>query len=684
MAMKYKLLFLGTMALLIVACGESSSSSSNANNSDNTDKADNADKIDNEEPDSIVVQNMTISGRAQKGPFLKGGSVTVWELDSETFTQTGKSFKGKIFNDKGEYVVSGVTFASRYALLEANGYYWNENTFKESKGTVALKALVDLFERKNININLLTHLAYERVLYLTATGIDLEVAKKQAEKEIFEAFGIAGDFARAEDLDIFASGDGNAALLAISVLLPSDLADVNLAERLANFADDIECDGKWDDKVAKAAIADWASAANLEAIVSNVMTMSDSGNMPYFEAIVKDFWWNNYRLRTCAAANPGEIKQDANSLSRYSGDYFICDSAIANWRRATTMEYDTYQWTAGKDGTVKKGAVTAAKYKYDELQCRWLNATTNDGTLGLKGCTQKREAEVGKGRDDTYYICRSGEWQQATRIEYNTYQKKCSDDAALISGAVYEGDKYVCDADTFRFATEDEKINRRGCTSYNLGEERLVGGYMECSSSGVWTVGRTVPGTMIDNRDDNRQYATIGIGTQTWMAENLDYDYKVNGTSYGSYCYNNSADSCAKYGRLYTWAAAMDSAATGCGYETNCAVSGLIQGACPNGWHLPSSAEWETLFGAVVGVPIVSTRVGNALIAGSGTFGFSALPSGRRGNDGTYSRGYEFWTSSISDESNAYMLFLYKNYSSGRCHSEKDFSYAVRCVKDAN
>lgn len=107
---------------------------------------------------------------------------------------------------------------------------------------------------------------------------------------------------------------------------------------------------------------------------------------------------------------------------------------------------------------------------------------------------------------------------------------------------------------------------------------------------------------MTDSRD-GRTYKTVKIGTQTWMAENLNYT-----SDSISWCYNDSVEYCAKYGRLYTWAAAMDSAGTwttngkGCGHDSEaCSPTYPVHGICPEGWHLPSEGEWKRLLTAVGG-----------------------------------------------------------------------------------
>ena len=91
-------------------------------------------------------------------------------------------------------------------------------------------------------------------------------------------------------------------------------------------------------------------------------------------------------------------------------------------------------------------------------------------------------------------------------------------------------------------------------------------------------------GSLTDDRD-GQTYKTVKIGEQIWMAENLNYE-ELN-----SYCYNDSAEYCAKYGRLYTWAAAMDSAGEwsnngrACGLNMmTCSPKYPVRGICPEGW----------------------------------------------------------------------------------------------------
>ena len=202
-------------------------------------------------------------------------------------------------------------------------------------------------------------------------------------------------------------------------------------------------------------------------------------------------------------------------------------------------------------------------------------------------------------------------------------------------------------------------------------------------------------GSLTDARD-GKTYKTVKIGSQTWMAENLNYEYgidKTYGTVVGNQmllktaknglcgCYDNAPANCRKYGRLYTWAAARE--------------------ACPAGWHLPSDAEWDALKRFVAGSLFggETDSAGYALKSesgweesegkrgGSDAVGFGALPAGGRGGDGTFGSVLEaavFWSSTEDGASYAYGRFLYCTVTALCTFGYyKDGALSVRCVKDS-
>jgi len=229
-------------------------------------------------------------------------------------------------------------------------------------------------------------------------------------------------------------------------------------------------------------------------------------------------------------------------------------------------------------------------------------------------------------------------------------------------------------------------------------------------SDGTVSPSTAVKGTFTDERD-GKKYKTVKIGKQTWMAENLSFNYNHNSAK--SYCYDNDETNCATYGRLYTWAAAMDSAGIfsekgkGCGGYKTCGSSGVLQGVCPEGWHLPGEAEWRALFSSV-GFDSNMSRVksqtgwwsGSEVYVnkecsncesfkldydwnGSDDYGFSVLPAGRYSVFREFSdRGKStyFWTSTEESNDYAYRVFLKTYVSIGG--DTKVAGYSVRCVMD--
>ena len=375
-----------------------------------------------EDQEVVAISDKTVSGVSQKGPFVNGSSVSVQELDGETLAQTGLGFEGKIKNDLGEFSVKVKKLESQYALLKANGFYRNEVTGDKSNSPVTLYALTDLSNRDEVNVNLLTHLAYERTLYLaTEESLSVAKAKKQAEKEVLGSFGIEVDIDVAEDLSIFGDDDQSAALLAVSILMQGELNEADFSERLANYAADIESDGVWGDLKTATAIADWASnqglGTGLETIRKNIADWDLSSGVPSFEKYVNRFWWQNYGLGICETKREGDVLTATSEWSTNNGIHFICNDGA--WRKATDIEKDTYKWKAGKDGDVKSGDVVEKNcYVYEDRL--WRSGNAYDCSLNLRGCTRLRQDTVGLGSDKVWYVCDNHDWRRATDIEKDT------------------------------------------------------------------------------------------------------------------------------------------------------------------------------------------------------------------------------------------------------------------------
>lgn len=167
-------------------------------------------------------------------------------------------------------------------------------------------------------------------------------------------------------------------------------------------------------------------------------------------------------------------------------------------------------------------------------------------------------------------------------------------------------------------------------------------------------------GTLVDDRD-GQTYKTVKIGSQVWMAENLNYD--LDGVSF---CYDNGPTNCEKYGRLYSgnWAG----------------------NACPAGWHLPSKEEYEVLLENIAssdGLQWQDLKSGE-WNEGNDKYGFSILPAGcfSESADEFKELGYNayFWTSSRPKYGIVY--FMGPGVSPAVTTGYAKNGYSVRCLKD--
>jgi len=166
----------------------------------------------------------------------------------------------------------------------------------------------------------------------------------------------------------------------------------------------------------------------------------------------------------------------------------------------------------------------------------------------------------------------------------------------------------------------------------------------------------------IDDRD-GQKYRTAKIGDQVWMAENLNY--KID----NSWSYDNDESNCKKYGRLYTWKAAM--------------------AACPVGWRLPSNDDWNKLItmagGSAIAGKILKAKNGwNNNGNGIDDERFSALSGGYRVANGKFGGIGDYgnwWTATVYDNDNAYVKCLqYKSDSVGESKFNINCGFSVRYI----
>jgi uncharacterized protein (TIGR02145 family) len=173
-------------------------------------------------------------------------------------------------------------------------------------------------------------------------------------------------------------------------------------------------------------------------------------------------------------------------------------------------------------------------------------------------------------------------------------------------------------------------------------------------------------------------YRTVPIGTQVWMAENLNYNVS------GSLCYENKESNCKKYGRLYDWATAME-LPSNCNYEScTSLISEKHRGICPDGWHIPSRAEWTILIDYLGGEETAGKYLKTSDWNGNDEYGFSALPGGQgyhNDNGGSFSGigGYGNWWSSSG---HCVSMSYYYDYLYPWCNLTASASISVRCLQD--
>ncbi|WP_173468225.1 FISUMP domain-containing protein [Fibrobacter succinogenes] len=575
----------------------------------------------------VAIKDREIAGVTQKGPFLTGSSLTVQELDGETLAQTGKSFRTRVKSDQGDFVLGGINLVSPYALLEVNGYYLNEVSWKKSEGMIALNALTDLSDRSHVNVNILTHLTVDRVLTLVRRdGKSFAEAKKQAEREVLKSFGFTGVIESSEDLNLFEEGNG-LVLLTISVLMQGERAEAEFSELLAKAAIAFADSGVWNGPE-KAEVADWAFLTEKEywdaghgatrPLITEIKKNVESWNVDplkreYYadstlEVYMYDFWVKEYGLGECSDENVGEIRNNADEHSKFYNMKFKCDGGYhKHWiwmgvadfsdsdssRIVDLQEQKTYKMKRFGDtfwmisnlqyGPKPFKSVYLYKYesaskicpvgsrlpRYDEvenllLQYGGAGKSAADSLMAVDGFNALQD---GPFSIDFWWYDKNGHRQE--------YEQKGV--AIWISTTdIYSYENFVLWIDSA--GAEIKKI-----TDYFSGASvRCVVSPESDKKQDAREQKQYSADSYIKDVRDDEVYRFTEIDGKYWLAENLRYREPVLDTSM-----------CDDDGCRYSWLEAV--------------ASDSAYNVCPEGWRLPSRFDWDEML----------TFVANGVVKGS-------------------------------------------------------------------
>ncbi len=197
-------------------------------------------------------------------------------------------------------------------------------------------------------------------------------------------------------------------------------------------------------------------------------------------------------------------------------------------------------------------------------------------------------------------------------------------------------------------------------------------------------------GSPITDSRDNKTYSTVLIGTQCWMAQNLNVGTRINGSvnqtdnsNLEKYCYDDLESNCDIYGGLYQWNEAMQ-------YVTTEGTKGI----CLTGWHLPMDAEWTTLTTFLGGVSVArgkmkevgTTHWASPNTGATNSSGVTAFAGGDRDYNGYFTNltGHAyFWSSMQYNASDAWYRGLYHGDETlDRSNYTKINGWSARCLKD--
>ena len=402
-----------------------------------------------------VASTASLTGVAQKGPFVAGSKISVYTLEgSEGLGEKAVSIGNVVTEDDGSYTVEGVSLSTRVSVSVKGGCR-NERTGDVENYWVDLRAVAELdASQSNANVNVATELEYDRVDYLLRNnpGMTFAEAKKQAQKEVFAIFDIdASDFANSENLNIFGSSDGDAALLAVSVILEMASKYTGwMTVTVDDIGSDIAEDGKLDNETLLMLVPSDLMALDLrgglDGIEKNIESWGFGKGAANFKKYIRQYWQANLGFGECgsAAAPEGTTIEYGSSVYKcVEGDWkfdaeltgveLFTDSRDGQVYKMVTVggqtwmaenlnyelkleqengDMEKFSWCAGGDSATKAEGDCSV---YGRLYT-WAGAVDSAGEFsdGAKGCGNGVSCALEKVRG----VCPE-DWHLPTNEEWN-------------------------------------------------------------------------------------------------------------------------------------------------------------------------------------------------------------------------------------------------------------------------
>lgn len=632
-------------AVALAACSGDSGSTKVLDNPENPGNS--------EDPEQVEYLSGAISGSVESENYLDGAKVEMFEL-TKGMERSGKSVTGSI-DASGNYVVSADSFTSPYAEVVVSGKAkWPCSGLKsESK----ISTVVDITKDSSVNLNMFTDLASAKAKKLVKDkGVTFVEAWEQAEKDVRKWFALRNDSPSLKSLHI--NGNNRSVeLLTATVLFESFFRTTTMQDF---------------DEIRQGASSLFAT---LDTLSDNEVFYSlgflayaidlDYGRGQWCTSEA-DFYPETSEIQTYAhmlwLSLMGERECSADLKDSMHKARFAVTNSVLPVRVPQYYTCDGSKW--------KFAGIESMPLRYPDAE---------DGMFVYD--------ELGKA----YVFDKDSGWRPVTKAELDL-EKGC---VKSRKGSI-EGAYFCSDTGWVKMPTLDQNLGTY-CNSDSRGDSVHVG-YSTFVCDSAWKV---IPADTLDewveDKRDGKSYLIVPMGSQRWMGSNLRYRDSVQTPNLvgNTWCYYDYESYCSgPNGVLYSWTAAMDLPDD---VKADTVKFTLPhRGVCPEGWHVPSKADWDTLFafvekygpeGKLALALMGDSWAGGASTPTLNTFGFNARSSGRRKVDGTYEgegfNAYFWYAEATFKKLPYYYMISTKSEIEQGTFGDTDWAVSVRCVEDA-